>query len=668
MKDIFKRFKERFTAKQRAILCALSVLLMVLLGSVAARAMNNSSSLMLGVPKADVFENTPLIALDSGAKNKVLYGSGTYKFTQKQLAGIEAYLSQYGDGALTVVVSRGGQGDSKGKGASRRDGRGNFSFGLFFDDGRGDTALLPVVTSDMGRSARYRLTLSFGRNEDGRVVIPHGFFAKCQDAVTIEEALITRAAIGYDKSGNTPHFAFASTGGIADMSRNEVDFSGGSSLFPTQNGLLSQTYGSILTNGANSVTRGGVTDPLQETQTYGSILTNGANSVTRGGVSDPLQETQTSGGGTSGRRARVMPKIIVKLQRAGEGKCTLGFGGEKFTLWRYNAPATDPCYTLTCYAASLASPFDVARLEGAQSVALMMVSSEEELSPLSSGGREEVLVPYKTDPGFIITWSSDTWRCRDYELFEWDRFPKVLFMDFRNYEVQSAFLRRLAFFVEKKGYRGRLASDEELMGKHDYNAHDYRAESLAAFYSKAAAEDFPLNDSEMLLRDILIKNGLIKAGDDGYTSSGGALISISKQSEMWRRDRLLAHEGWHGIYFTDERFRNAVAAVYGTMDGESRDFLEQFWGTQEDLNYDTTDAYLTQNEFMAYLMQQRLSDVSSYFVHLANRGSVMRGIPELCQYVRATGGAAFEDAARVLDEYAQDNFGLACGRICLVRK
>lgn len=610
MVGVLKRFKERFTGRQRAVLYSLTVILFLCVTGAVAQIMSRDAPLRLNVPKGGAFESTPLYALDGGAKSKILHGEASYKFTQKQAEGIKSFVSQYKDAALTLVVRREGAG---------RGGEFSLCF-LYGAKGRGlphyDDEAAVLVSCNMAQDSAFKLTFSFGKDKNGDIVIPSGFKVAAEEGVCVQEAVITRAAIGYDKTSDVPHFAFSAVGGKADIKAESVDFSSGSELFPTQNALLSSAA-------------------------------NASNALQGGGY-----------------RGDVMPKIIIKLEEDNtvdtdvQTKCALNFGGEQFTLWRCKGADT-----VTVYAACLKSPFNVARVEGAKAVALMMVSSEEELFPLAG----KVVEPYKTDPGFIISWPESTWRTRDYELFEWDRFHKVLFMDFRNYEVQSAFLRRLAFFTEKKGYRGTLASDEALQGKHDYNAHDYRDESLAAFYNKAQEEDFPLNSSEMLLRDILLHNGVIKAQGEGYVAGGGALISISKQSEMWLRDRLLSHEGWHGVYFTNERFRNAVAAVYGTMDATSRDFLEQFWGTQEGLGYDTSDEYLTQNEFMAYLMQQRLGDTAAYFVHLANRGSVMRGIPELCRYVRDTGGRAFEDAARVLDEYAKDNFGLSCGRISLVR-
>lgn len=604
MLKFIKHFRARFTGRQQTVLCCLFALLLLCVTAAVAQIMSRSSPLLLNVPKGGVFESAPLIAYDSGAKSKILHGTATYKFTQKQAEGIKAFVLEHGDGALTLLVRR----EEAALG-------GLFSFCYVHDGGSYDKSFSPLVTCDMAKGSAFRLTLSFGKDKSGEIVIPAGFTALSEEGVHIEEAVITRAAIGYDKSSDIEHYAFCAVGGKVDTKAEGADFSSGAELFPAQNGLL----------------------PFSNT---------------------PRLTAQAMTG-------TVMPKIIIKLaeeeaaNNGAQAKCALNFGGEQFTLWRHKGADS-----LTVYAASVKTPFSMARVEGAKVKTLMMISSDKELSP--DHGR--VLEPYKTDPGFIISWPQETWRSGEYELFEWDRFPKVLFMDFSTYKVQSAFLRRLAFFVEKKGYRGTLASDEVLKDKHDYNAHDYRDESLAEFYSKAQAEDFPLNDSEMLLKDILLHNGVIKEAGTGYVAGGGALISVSKQSEPWLRDRLLSHEGWHGVYFTNERFRNAVAAVYGTMDERSRDFLEQYWGTQEGLGYDTSDEYLTKNEFMAYLMQQRLGDTASYFVHLANRGSVMRGIPELCRYVRDTGGRAFEDAARVLNEYALDNFGLECGRISLVRQ
>jgi len=281
---------------------------------------------------------------------------------------------------------------------------------------------------------------------------------------------------------------------------------------------------------------------------------------------------------------------------------------------------------------------------------------------------EEVLDPIRTDPGLILNYKTSQWRTADYEIYEWDRFPQILFFDTRNYEIQDRLFRRLAFFVEKQGYKGKLLTNEELGDMHGYNAHDYSAESMARFFNKAAELNFPLNEEELLLKRILIHNGLFE--DDGIyvKANEGGLVSISRETPLWSRTNLLAHEGWHTIFFRDAEFRNYVSAVYYTFDPTSRDFLIDYFKSQPSLGYDINDEYLMHNEFMAYIMQQRLSEVAKYFVHLANRGTVMNFTPQLAAYIRKTEGLGFEDAATALNDFVFDKYGIVCGNIALVNR
>lgn len=281
---------------------------------------------------------------------------------------------------------------------------------------------------------------------------------------------------------------------------------------------------------------------------------------------------------------------------------------------------------------------------------------------------EEVLDPIRTDPGLILNYKTSQWRTADYEIYEWDRFPQILFFDTRNYEIQDRLFRRLAFFVEKQGYKGKLLTNEELGDMHGYNAHDYSAESMARFFNKAAELNFQLNEEELLLKRILIHNGLFE--DDGIyvKANEGGLVSISRETPLWSRTNLLAHEGWHTIFFRDAEFRNYVSAVFYTFDPTSRDFLIDYFKSQPSLGYDTNDEYLMHNEFMAYIMQQRLSEVAKYFVHLANRGTVMNFTPQLAAYIRKTEGLGFEDAANALNDFVFEKYGIVCGNIALVNR
>lgn len=612
MKKFFgkaKIFWGKLSLARKITLCVLCALLAFDLSLAAKKVASRSSPVVFALPGNDgaAEKRGQLGALNSAAKSRVIKnGRACYTLTAAQRAGAMEFYKAHGDAALAISVSRPGsaRADQGGAGGEELP----FMFGFLFEgDAPGgrlkkEIGPRPSVGADLRGSEAFDVSMSFPKGAGGDGV-PIGFFVYASSPVEISAAAITRASIGYDKSGSVPRFAFPPTGGRIDESARGADFSGGSALFPAQNTLSS-----------------------------------------------------------------VMPKIKIAFSPISDygsarspAKSVLNFGGERKTVFRAKGRES-----LEIPAAALKNPYAQAFLEdsGGQPVVFMMVASSENLAPDSCGGK--VIFPIKTDPGLILDWPERNWRTALYELFEWDRFPGVLFFDFKNYSVQDDFLRRLAFFVEKAGYRGRLLDDSALEGKHGYNAHDYKSDSLAEFFTKAERENFLLNESERLLRDILLARGVIVSDGGGYSAGGGAVISISRESNEGLRYRLLAHEGWHGIYFTDERFRNVVSAVYGTIDGASREFITRYWGTQADLSYDVNDDYLAQNEFMAYLMQQPLSSVAQYFVHLASRGSVMRAIPALAADARERGGVPFEDAARVLDEFAFDNYSLVCGRIALV--
>ena len=289
-------------------------------------------------------------------------------------------------------------------------------------------------------------------------------------------------------------------------------------------------------------------------------------------------------------------------------------------------------------------------------------------SKINEQKNNEIFVPIRTDPGLILKWNVSNWRNVDYELFEWDRFPGVLYFDTRNYTVQDNFFRRLAFFAEKEGYKGRLLTNEELGNMHGFNALDYRPETLADFYNLATNTNFTLNYEEELLKKILIKNGILIADGQNVKAGQGAILSISRESWEGQRFQLLAHEAWHTLFFIDEEFRNYVAAVYYTMDPSSLEFLQDYFRSQPTLGYDTSDDYLMKNEFMAYILQQAVNATAPYFVTRAGWGSVMAYTPELASYVRSTKGKGFEEAAKALNEFVFDKYGLVAGNVSLVQR
>ena len=361
-------------------------------------------------------------------------------------------------------------------------------------------------------------------------------------------------------------------------------------------------------------------------------------------------------------REGLMPTITVKFKDI-KGSQKLAFGGEVLYIRRNEKPVEIPT-------ASLKSPFSVVTYPDEEEYpqSLLLAASDKNLLTFASG-QKNVLVPIEVDPGLIMKWPRNNWRGNDYELFEWDRFPGVLFFDISTYSVQDDFFRRLAFFVEKAGYKGRLLSDAELKGKHGYNAHDYKADDLARFFEKARVESFPLNEKELLLREILAFNGIIKIASDGEVMAGsGAVISISQESPSYLRTTFIAHEGWHGIFFIDEEFRNTVASIYYTIDPKTLAYLRRYFQVTPSLNYDVRDDYLMKNEFMAYMLQRPLSYTASYFVDMAKREHSQQLAKAEADYIINTAGSGFESAATLLDEYVSDRWNLNAGRVWMITR
>ena len=606
-------FFEKLTIKQKILLSVLTVLLACDIGLLAKKYLARTSSLSLSFPEEMHTPSSKLAALNANAKSKKAQpGYAYYRFTEEQQRLINSYIERYGDAALSVhlrIVRDESVSADK-----------TFMLGFLFADDftfRGrlqkeieKRSLASLVVQDL---SEFALAFSIEKDEIKKGKnIPCGFFVYSAAPASVIDAEIRSGAIGWDKSADVPLFAFAPNGGVMRESPTGADFSGASLVFPAQN-------------------------------------------------------TDTA----------VMPKIIAAFYAPDDWgtaqnpvKTELNAGGEKLIIFRTDKTripdSVKKIYAYDIPTAALANPFStVSCRDKINNIPVLMMTRSDVKNELNAGGK--IFAPFKTDPGLIISWPRAKWRTGDYELFEWDRFPGVLIIDTKDFAVQNDFFKRLAFFSEKMGYRGTLLADKELEGMHGYNAHDYNASSLAAFFTKARAENFPLNEREILLRDILLANGVIVAEGTTYTAGRGALLSISQESSEWLRSRFIAHEGWHGIFFTDENFRNATAAVFYTIDETSRDFLTGYWHSQPTLNYDLNDEYLVHNEFMAYIMQQNVSAVAAYFVNLANWASVQREIPLLAAYVRQTHGIPFEDAAKVFDEYAFDNWGLSCGRVWLIR-
>jgi hypothetical protein len=273
------------------------------------------------------------------------------------------------------------------------------------------------------------------------------------------------------------------------------------------------------------------------------------------------------------------------------------------------------------------------------------------------------------DPGMVLEWPVERWRDRRYEVFVWDRFRSLLIFDTADYAVQDRMFKRLAFFVEKTGFRGRLVHDEEIAELHGWNAHDYRAEDLARFFQRARETNFPLHAEERELEGFLRTAGIIIDSNSGIQAGKGGVVSISRESADYLRQRFLTHECFHGLFFIDEDFRAFTRGRWQQLSPEAKRFIVSFFGFQQ---YDPADEYLMINEFMAHILQQPVSQAGRYFgqtlpallenswrkAHLPAKDEASNSWPSLA--------AAFTREAEAFSAYVNTRWGLAAGRVHLI--
>jgi len=249
--------------------------------------------------------------------------------------------------------------------------------------------------------------------------------------------------------------------------------------------------------------------------------------------------------------------------------------------------------------------------EGFQLRALRPISNTVVGTEGSTGSLAPAL---PADAWTILNYPQQAWRQPHYELFAWSLFPNVLIFDFADYNVQSRFFKRLAFYTEKTGFIGQLLSDQELVGRHGYNAHNYSAAGLANFFNAADSAAFALLPEEELLRQIALQAGLLTGQPGAYQPGQGGVLSISRQSARVAsslRGLLLTHEAMHGVFYEAAEFSSSVFDYWNlTLSAQQKDFWRMF---MEYLNYSSTDEYLMVNELQAYLLQYRLAENDWYW-------------------------------------------------------
>lgn len=552
----------------------------------------------------------PLDALNANARNARI-GEGAkspymfFAFTEDAGSkGSQAAFARKGRALELELSVRAAEALSR----NGEDGAPCFIAFLYADDFSSSRSLKKNLTSRSGIKAFIKngvhFKVSLGFEGGGTFPDPEsvkGFMIYSAVPVELKSAAVTEAYYGWAKDGTMRRFGFSANGGTVD------------SALLNEGKIPEQTLFSQV--------------PL--------LLQDGARAVRI------MLRTQSETGSSAPAAVSALSAPDVRIACASD------------TLRIRRSPAIR---SVSIDERSLSSACDSVKIiSGADSVEGVLL--EQRVS--------DDFTPITADPGLITAWPQKRWRNKNFEFFSWEQFPSVLIFDFADYNVQNAFLKRLAFFVEKKGFIGKLLTDAQMASSHGFNAHDYRAESLAAFFDKAEKEHFALNESELLLRDILFANGVIARSASGITAGRGAVVSISRESPRFLRERLLVHEGLHGVYFTEESFRRKVDEVFYATDPVSLRFLKRYFEVNPSLNYNTDDSYLFKNEFMAYTLQQSVGEVKNYYIDRLAR-IINSAEPELCAYIRDTEAAAFTQAAEKMSAFLAENWGINGGRISLI--
>lgn len=483
-------------------------------------------------------------------------------------------------------------------------GQASFNMGfLYKNDFTGQYSLKNTISSRPTVSGEYSIVqqkeFSVLKCIDRNEQIPAGFFVYCSSDIALTGLEFEKACIGFDRSSEVPLYAYPSEGGKIDYSFGSVDFTSAKKMFASSN-----SFTAIMPVIEIEL------EPVTEIGDY-----KHQKSIT---IQSGKEEIKI-------RRSPVQTKVTLQTAALKNPYSKMIFSDQGVSV--------KSCIMVANNRSLLPVSHTALSIEGGEAVAKK--STYSAVTPLDENDAVTI-TPVITDIGMIFDWPVKNWRNSKYELYRWEMFPSVLFFDFADYKTQNLFLTRLAFFVEKAGYKGTFISDYDVQTMHGYNAHDYKSEDLAEFFTQAKLQKFHLNEEEKLLCEILLANKIILKEKDGTYSAGkGSIISISKESAEYLRWKLSAHESWHGIYFTDENFKNKILDMYNSFDKPTMEFLQTYWATQETLRYDITDEYLMKNEFMAYLLQQNLASTKDYFLQIAGWASVNKNEPELARYVRS---------------------------------
>lgn len=208
---------------------------------------------------------------------------------------------------------------------------------------------------------------------------------------------------------------------------------------------------------------------------------------------------------------------------------------------------------------------------------------------------------------FVKTTQKNT----DMYIFRWQSYPDVVIFAFKNKAIQADYLKRIAFYTEKVGYRGRIVDVAAIKHRSGWTAHNYRALDFAMFYNatlkREQHEDIPplLNERETKLKNILLSLGIINQTGDYYFTTNDKhnipIVSFMRTLNPSLKRVLTFHELLHSFFYRDEVLRSKVDALWGQFSPTDTLLWREFLSYN---SYDPDFNYLLKNELFAYLLQR----------------------------------------------------------------
>ncbi len=226
------------------------------------------------------------------------------------------------------------------------------------------------------------------------------------------------------------------------------------------------------------------------------------------------------------------------------------------------------------------------------------INSANLINVYTIGSLNEILKPSEKIPkGF----TQDDHRFRIYRFGG----SKVYSFDYTRALNQGKALDRIAVFIEKEGYKGRILTEGQMEVFYDkehkiviYDGHDYQLPKIAEFFNLARQNDIELNQDEERLLEVLELLEILKDDpNQGYIGDEEAVI-ISLSQESTQREAILKHEVGHALYFSSPVYREKVKEMYARLTEGEKEFVKTFLAFK---GYDIeADEELLLTEYAAY--------------------------------------------------------------------